>query len=141
MLDTGGREGNMGRWIKVRVRPKRGASYITVYIKLYYRKTLKFAPSVWQLCGNGKEAVHLTTIRQTEKSELNVIIWILLDSFVFSLFFLYQFLRVLGVYWCIVYMRVSLFFLVFSFFSLEKKTFFSMLLVTETYFFDLSTSF
>ena len=64
---------------------------IYLNIKRYYRKTFKNFHGKFQNCpsnvrhlrGNENEAIQLTTWQtcQTEKSELNFIIWILSDSF------------------------------------------------------------
>ena len=72
-------------------------------------------PNVRQVRGNGKEAIHPTAIWQTEKSKLNFIIWYVRTVLLLVCVLFMSTSRIQRACWRIVYMIVSLFFLVLVF--------------------------
>ena len=82
-------------------------------------KKVPLLPVTWQTL---KKYSNLPTLnflyRKTPLKSLNIHKWNIIPV-LFLVLLLCQLLRFLGIYWCIFYMRVSLFFLVFSFVSLQ----------------------
>ena len=82
---------------------------------LYWRKVSKPSSQCATGAGNGKEAIHPTAIWQTEKSKLNFIIWYFRTVLFLVCVLFMSFSRVQRACWRIIYMIVSLFFLVLVF--------------------------